>query len=74
MSATFGIEHPRPQLKRRLVACVPLVAAGELGHPEAVFVPVKTDDRALHASKGMPDDSSVIWSRARKGVGSAQRG
>jgi hypothetical protein len=35
-------------VERRLVAHVLLMAAGELGHPLALFVQMETDDRTLH--------------------------
>lgn len=45
---TCGVEDPRAQLERRLVAHVSAVAAGELGDPVAVLVLVIADDCALH--------------------------
>jgi hypothetical protein len=36
------------------MAYVTPVAAGELGDPNAVFVPVETDDCTLHPAYGTP--------------------
>jgi hypothetical protein len=48
LSPTVGLDDPRSELKRRLVAHVLLVAAGKLGNPVAVSVLVVIDDCALH--------------------------
>lgn len=53
-STTFGIKHPRPQLERRLVAHVPLMPAGELGHPDFMLILVETNDCTLHFSTIRP--------------------
>ena len=47
-ASTFGVDDPRSQLKRRLVTYVPLMPAGELRNPAAIFVLVISDDFALH--------------------------
>ncbi|HKD20083.1 MAG TPA: hypothetical protein VKG23_19690 [Thermoanaerobaculia bacterium] len=54
-SPAFGIEDPRAQLERRLVAHVPMVAARELGDPLALLVLVVADDRTLHATSVCPE-------------------
>jgi hypothetical protein len=45
----LGLENPWPELERRLVAHVLLMAARELGDPVALCVQVETDNRTLHA-------------------------
>lgn len=44
----LGLQNPRSQLEGRPVSHVPLMAAGELGHPVAMLVLVVADDRTLH--------------------------
>jgi hypothetical protein len=41
-------ENPRPAHKRRLMAHVLAMSAGQIGHPVAVFVLMKTDDGLMH--------------------------
>lgn len=53
-SPTFGIEYPRAELERRLVAHMPLMPAGELGYPGASRVLVETNDCPLHFSTIRP--------------------
>jgi hypothetical protein len=48
LAATFGVDGPWPQLKRRPVTYVPLMPASELGNPAAILVLVVPDDFALH--------------------------
>ncbi|AOS77274.1 MAG: hypothetical protein A2W79_22665 [Pseudomonadales bacterium RIFCSPLOWO2_12_60_38] len=43
--ALRGVEHPGARLPGRLVAQVLGVAAGQLGHPVAIVVLMKTCDR-----------------------------
>lgn len=43
------VQHPCSQLEGRPVSHVPLMAAGELGHPVAMLVLVVADDGALHS-------------------------
>lgn len=50
-SPAVRVDDPRPQLERRLVAHVLLMAAGELRDPVAVRVSVVADDRALHGAR-----------------------
>ena len=53
-STTFRAQHPRPQLERRLVPHVPLMPAGELGHPDAGLVRVEAKDCPLHSASVRP--------------------
>ena len=50
-SPTLLFDDPRPQLERRLVAHVLLMAARELGDPVAALVLVIADDRTLHTAR-----------------------
>ena len=49
-AATLLREHPRPQLPRRIMPHVLVVAAGQFRDPVALIVLMKACDRLLHGS------------------------
>jgi len=51
LTPAHGVDDPGSQLKRRPVADVPPVAAGELRNPLALLVLVETDDPAFHPAR-----------------------
>jgi len=69
LASTFGIDGPRPQLKRRLVTYVPLMPASELGNPAPILVLVIPDDLALHGVRVRrvegPNDTSLAQGAVR---------
>jgi hypothetical protein len=48
LSPTLGLQDPRSEVERRLVAHVLLMAARELGDPLALCVQMEAEDRPLH--------------------------
>lgn len=48
LSPTRGREHPGAGEKRRLMAHMLSMTAGQVSHPVAVLVHMKPDDRLIH--------------------------